>query len=713
MHLPNQLTPGRAEPFGSMARDDGVNFAVFSDHATSIEVCVFDSSGARELKRYALHGPHDGVFHGFLDGVGPGLIYGLRAHGPYAPERGHRFNPHKLLLDPWAREIFGHFAWAPEHHAYELGHPDGSRSFDARDNAVHALKARVAPPALPAPGWHNAPRHAVRDLVVYEVHVKGFGMGLPGLPAELRGSYAGLAHSAAIAHFKALGVTTLELLPIQYHLDEPGLAAKGLTNYWGYNTLGFFCPDPRFAACDKTDPSAVADEFRAMVATLHEHGLEVVLDVVYNHTPEGSEQGATLSMRGLDNAAWYRLVGDDRSRSENITGCGNTLNVAHPRVTQFVLDSLRYWVHEMGVDGFRFDLAPVLGRTHHNFHTHAPFFIALAQDPILARAHMIAEPWDAGAEGYQVGRFPGRWLEWNDKFRDAARRYWLSRGVSRGEFARRFTASSDLFHHGQRSPLSSVNFVTAHDGFTLADVVSYGRKHNQANGESNRDGRDGEPAANFGAGPDDDGPSDDPAIVRTRGRVQRAMLATMLLAQGTPMLAAGDEIGNSQQGNNNAYCHDNATGWLDWQHADHGLLGFVQRVLALRREEPALRHDRWFQHAPSAPGERSLTWLTPSGHVMQVHDWHDGGQHAFACRIDASPKKIHAAPSGCSHLLIAFNPEATPLPFTLPPGQWQVALDSAGELAAGHRPAAQQALAVPAHALVVLRDNTPPETPSS
>ena len=706
MHLPTQLAPGHAEPFGALARDGGVNVAVFSDHAERIELCVFDGSGARELKRYALHGPHDGVFHGFLEGVGPGLVYGLRAHGPYAPERGHRFNPHKLLLDPWAREIVGHFAWRAEHHGYEVGHPEGSRSFDTRDNALHALKARVAPPPEPAAGWHNAPRHAARDVVIYEVHVKGFGMGLPGLPKELRGSYAGLAHAAAIAHFKALGVTTLELLPVQYHLDEPGLAGKGLSNYWGYNTLGFFCPDPRFAAGDRTDPTAVADEFRAMVATLHEHGLEVVLDVVYNHTPEGSEEGATLSMRGLDNAAWYHLATDDRSRSENLSGCGNTLNVAHPRVTQFVLDSLRYWVVEMGVDGFRFDLAPVLGRSHRGYDAHAAFFTALAQDPILARVRLIAEPWDAGPEGYQVGRFPGRWLEWNDKFRDSVRRYWLfsegGRGVSRGEFARRFTASSDLFHHGQRSPLSSLNFVAVHDGFTLADVVSYNKKHNQANGEDNRDGRSDEIAANFGI----EGPTDDAAILQTRARVQRAMLATLLLAQGTPMLNAGDEIGNSQQGNNNAYCQDNPTGWLDWAQADQGLLAFVQRVLALRREEPALRHDRWFQHAPCAPGERSLAWLTPAGHPMQVDDWHDGGQHAFACRIDASPNEAHGG-GGCRHLLIAFNPQAQAQPFTLPPGPWQVALDTAGTLSPGHGTTAQQPLHVPAQALVVLRQTEP------
>ena len=704
MKLPERLHEGRAEPFGALARDGGVNFAVFSDHAEKIELCVFDAGATRELKRYALHAAADGVFHGFLDGVGPGLVYGLRAHGPYAPERGHRFNPHKLLLDPWAREIVGRFGWQAEHHGYERGHPDGTRSFDVRDNARTALKARVAAPPAAAPGWHNAPRIPLREQVIYELHVKGFGKALPGLPAALAGTYAGLAHPASIAHFKALGITTLELLPIHYHLDEPGLVEKGLVNYWGYNTLGFFCPDPRYAAGDRHDPSAVAEEFRAMVGALHEAGLEVVLDVVYNHTPEGSEQGPTISMRGLDNAAWYRLAHDDRSRYENWTGCGNTLNVAHPRVAQFVLDSLRYWVHEMGVDGFRFDLAPVLGRTHQHFHANAPFFAALAQDPVLARAHLIAEPWDTGPDGYQVGRFPGRWHEWNDKFRDTVRRYWLHAGVSRGEFARRFTASSDLFHHGRRAPLCSVNFIAAHDGFTLADFTAYAHKHNDANGEGNRDGRHDEPAANFGA----EGSSDDAAVRADRERVRRALLATLLLAQGTPMLLAGDEFGNSQQGNNNAYNQDNPTGWLDWAHADPALIAFVQRVLALRRAEPALHHERWFQHVPAAPGERSVVWLAPSGHDMQVHDWHDGGQHAFACRIDASPRPLDGKGNGngegCRHLLIAFNPEPAPAAFTLPPGDWQVALDSSDALPpiVPHKP-----LAVPARTLIVLRGSEP------
>jgi isoamylase len=695
MHLPEHILPGRTEPLGSLALSEtqggGVNFAVFSDHASAIELCVFDAAGQRELKRYKLHGPQYGVFHGFVPGVGPGLVYGLRAHGPYDPAHGHRFNPHKLLLDPWAREIVGHFAWKAEHHGYEIGHPEGSRSLDKRDNGLHALKARVAPEPSLAPGWHNQPRHAPQDLVIYEVHVKGATMQMPGVPEALRGTYAGLAHPAAVAHFTSLGVNALELLPVHYHLDEPALAAKGLSNYWGYNTLGFFAPDPRFAACDRNDPTAVADEFRQMVATLHEHGLEVLLDVVYNHTPEGSEQGPTLSMRGLDNAAWYRLQHDDKARAENWTGCGNTLNVAHPRVTQFVLDSLRFWVKDMGVDGFRFDLAPVLGRTHHHFHSHAPFFTALAQDPVLARTRLIAEAWDSGPEGYQVGHFPGRWGEWNDKFRDTVRRYWLNRGVSRGEFARRFTASSDLFHHGQRLPLASVNFISAHDGFTLADFTAHAKKDNHANGEDNRDGRDDELAAAV------------PEVHRSR--VRRALLATLLLAQGTPMLLAGDEIGHSQQGNNNAYCQDNAVTWLNWGQADEGLAAFVREVLALRRAEPALHHARWFHHAPAPAGERSLDWFAPSGHPMQVNDWHDGSLHAFACRIDGSPTETTGDDHepGCAHLLIAFNPEARALPFTLPTGQWTVALDSAGESPVGKLAQAHTPFAVPAHALVVLR----------
>ena len=725
-HLPLTMLPGHIEPLGAHVRhhgsESGVNFAVFSEHAQRIEVCLFDASGTRELRRYDLHGPHDGVWHGFLPGLGSGLVYGLRAHGPYAPHEGHRFNPNKLLLDPWAREIVGHFAWRSEHHGYERGHPDGPRSFDVRDNAPHALKARVAPPLGPAPGWHNAPRHADAQVVLYEVHVKSFTMMHPDIPAALRGTYAGLAHPAAIAHFKRLGVTTLSLLPVHYHLDEAFLAPKGLVNHWGYNTVGFFCPDPRYAQRG-SDASAVNEEFRQMVATLHAHGLEVVLDVVYNHTAEGSEMGPTLSQRGLDHKSWYHLQRDDPSRCENFTGCGNSVNVAHPRVMQWVLDSLRYWVHDMGVDGFRFDLATVLGRTNPRFDAHAPFFTALAQDPILARARLIAEAWDSGPDGYQVGHFPSRWLEWNDKFRDATRRYWLhwaeasaprdpaepaspvaragaSGALSRGEFARRFCASSDLFHHGHRRPTASVNFISAHDGFTLADFTSHSRKHNHANGEDNQDGRDNELCASLGG----EGLSDDAATSLRRSRVRRALLATLLLAQGTPMLWSGDEIGHSQSGNNNAWNQDNATSWLHWDRADEVLCDFVAQVVALRRSEPALRHDRWFTSEPTGPLERTLVWATPSGAAMHHHDWHHGQEGAFACRIDGT--------QGSAHWWLAFNPEAQDLEFTLPEvaadGGWTVALDSALHWKVGH-PVSHQ-LSVPAFSVMVLTHRASPTT---
>lgn len=696
--LPDLLAPGRHEPFGALARDGGVNFAVFSEHAERIELCLFEAGGQRELRRYALHGPHDGVFHGFLPGVGPGLVYGLRAHGPYAPEQGHRFNPHKLLLDPYAREIVGQFGWRAEHHGYELGHPEGARSFDTRDNALHALKARVPAPLADSPRA-SAPRIAPEAVVLYEVHVKGFSRQHPQIPPELQGTYAGLAHPAAIAHFKALGVTTLSLLPVHYAIDEPHLADKGLRNYWGYNSLGFFAPSPRLARrAHREDPAAVADEFRAMVAALHAEGLEVVLDVVYNHTPEGNEFGPTLSFRGLDNASWYRLVADDKSRSENLTGCGNTLNVAHPRVTQFVLDSLRFWVQEMGVDGFRFDLAPVLGRVAGGaYEPQAAFFTALRQDPVLSGVHLIAEPWDAaGFDGYQVGRFPGRFLEWNDKFRDAVRGFWLGRGpdgraIGRGEFARRFTGSSDLFHHAQRRPTASVNFIAVHDGYTLSDVVCYAAKHNHANGEDNRDGRDGELCANFGV----EGPSEDPALRATRERVRRAMLASLLLAQGTPMLNAGDEIGNSQGGNNNAYCQDNPTGWLDWPQADAGLSAYVGELLRLRREHALLHHGRWFVEPPGGPGDACIRWFTPGGAEMQVRDWHDGASLGFAGQL--------RCPDGrAQDLALVFNPEPQTLIFTLTQGPWTLLLDSSGELPAGPLPPGQP-LSVPARSLLLLR----------
>jgi isoamylase len=694
-HLPPQLWEGRTEPLGSHVRDGGVNFAVFSQNALRIELCVFDAEGAQELRRYTLFGPHDGIFHGFLPESKPGLVYGLRAHGRYDPYAGQRFNPHKLLLDPYAKEIVGEFVWQAEHHGYTMGHVDGPNSYSTADNSAQALKARVAPPVGTVPGASNNPRRPPRDLVLYEVHVKGFSKLRTDIPEALRGTYAGLAHPAAIAHFKALGVTTLSLLPVQYCVDEAALAAKGLRNYWGYNTLGFFSPDPRLAT-QPGNPTAVNAEFRDMVNALHEHGLEVVLDVVYNHTPEGNENGPTLSFRGLDNASYYLLEPEDRSRFQNHTGCGNTLHVAHPKVAQFVLDSLRYWVTEMGVDGFRFDLAPVLGRNRHGFDENAAFFTALRQDPVLARVHLISEPWDAGPNGYQVGRFPGRFMDWNDKFRDTVRGYWLQRGVDRGEFAKRITASSDLFNHGQRRPNASINFLSVHDGFTLHDLVSYSTKYNLANGEGNRDGRDGEMCFNFGV----EGPTNDAAILAARQQVRRAMLATLLLSQGTPLLCAGDEIGNSQQGNNNAYCQDNPTTWLNWDHADVGLNAFVARVIALRKSHRLLHFDDWYGlQAQTERGPRRI-WRKPSGEEMQVHDWHDKSQLAFSNELVAATDPAHSA-YGATRLWMAFNPSDVPVGFTLPVGHWGMELDSSDAIASIDPN--QTFLLVPAHALVVLQ----------
>ncbi|MCK7593221.1 glycogen debranching protein GlgX [Pseudomarimonas salicorniae] len=663
--LAHRLEPGRPGPLGTQLRDGGVNFAVASNDAEAMELCVFDAGGSRELRRLRLHGPNTGVFHGFLPEAGEGLVYGLRAHGPYRPEEGLRFNSNKLLLDPFAREIVGRFRWDDLHHGYQLGHPAGSRSFDARDNAASALKARVRSPLDEAPGLSSRPRVTAAQRVLYELHVRGFSMQLPGLPEALRGRIAALAHPLAIGHFRRLGVTTLSLLPLHYSLAEAHLARQGLPNYWGYNTLGFFCLDPRFGA-PGADARQRDIEMRETVQALHEAGIEVLLDVVFNHTAESDEHGPTISFRGLDNRGWYRLPADDRSRYENLSGCGNTLDLRQASPQRLVMDALRHAMLAWGVDGFRFDLASVLGRGDHGFDPQATLFAALRQDPLLGEAILIAEPWDGAPGGYQLGRFPGAFREWNDRFRDAVRGLWLGRPVTRGEFARRFTASSDLFQHAQRSPLASVNFLTAHDGFTLADLVSHSRKHNHANGEDNRDGHDHELCANFGA----EGASEDPAIIDTRRRVRRAMLATLLLAQGTPMLCAGDELGNSQGGNNNAYCQDNPTGWLDWETTQGDDVDLVAGLCALRRTHPLLRHPRWFVENPHEAGDAGVLWLSAHGRAMRIEDWHDADEHALACQIVAGDGPAQS-------LLILFNPDAQPRRFVLPAGRWQRLLDTA------------------------------------
>lgn len=693
------LMPGRTAPLGStvMVQDGraGVNFAFASDHAEGIELCIFEQSGEKEIRRYVLHGPTHGVFHGFLPALGAGLVYGLRVQGPYAPERGHRFNAHKLLLDPYAREVVGRFHWDDSHFSYVLGDPAGLRSFDTRDNAAHMLKARVS-----APVDVVAPRtlQGEQALVLHELHVKGFSMQLPGLPEDLRGRFAALAHPLAVAHFKTLGVTALSLLPVHFCLSELALKRRGLSNYWGYNTLAFFCPDPRFARRG-ADPAEVVDEFRAMVRALHEAGLEVIIDVVFNHSAEGDQFGPNLSFRGLDNAVWYRHPSDDLARCENFSGCGNTLDLSQPRVLQLVLDSLRYWHQHMGVDGFRFDLATILARSvHGEFEPRAGFLAALAQDPVLAHARLIAEPWDAGPSGYQLGRFPTRFLEWNDRFRDAMRGYWLLQGTSRGEFARRFLGSSDLFQHGGRRPTASINFITAHDGFTLHDLLSFRHKHNAANGEHNRDGRSDEISDDFGVS----GTAVEPAIRALRTRVAHALLCTLLLAQGTPMLLAGDELGNSQAGNNNAYCQDNPTGWLDWTEHSAETPALIAHTLALRRRHPLLHHPDWFSADLGQAGARAI-WLKPTGQTMHVHDWHESGQHALALAL-YPPDTLRPT------VLLLFNPDAEPTSFDLraiadaDTDHWLLALDSSATLCINAMPSPATTLSViaPERSVLVL-----------
>ena len=685
------LQEGRPWPLGASVDDGGVNFAVFSEHATRVELCLFDEATHAETARWALPGRSGNVWHGRLPGAGAGLLYGLRAHGPWRPDRGHRFNAAKLLLDPWAREIVpppGGFDPTGAHGGADAGHPQVP---DARDNAREAFKARVVADA-PFDWQGDRPPHTpLADSVLYEMHVRGFSRRMAALPEAERGTYAGLASDAAIAHLQRLGVTAVSLLPVQQCLDEPRLTALGLVNHWGYNTLGFFCPNPRYAATAQP-----RTEFKAMVRRLHAAGIEVLLDVVYNHTPEGDERGLTLAWRGLDNASWYRLA-EDKARYENWSGCGNTLDIRHPRVLQMVMDSLRHWVQEFHVDGFRFDLAPVLGRGSPGFERDGPFFKAVLQDPVLQGVKLIAEPWDIGPAGWQVGQFPRGWLEWNDRFRDTARAFWLGGDCTRGELALRLAGSSDLFQARRRSPLESVNYVVSHDGFTLADLVSYDMRHNEANGEHNRDGHGHNLSWNCGW----EGPTTDPEVLLRRERLKRALLATALLAQGTPMLAAGDELGHSQGGNNNPYCQDNATTWIDWDSADDSLIDYTAHLLALRRRLLPLG-GRWYTGLPDARGRHDLAWLRRTGEPMTPEHWNNRMSRILAAWIGVPGR-------GGAPLLMLMNGRDMEAGFHLPPGRWVAELDSTRPdgRSTWRRPegaAADEPFLLPARSVVLMRD---------
>ena len=594
------VSAGNADRLGAHWDGEGVNFAVFSAHAARLELCLFSDDGRFETARIPFPERSGDIWHVHVGGVRPGALYGFRAHGPYAPERGHRFNPNKLLLDPYAQGISGQLRWSGAIFGYSPG--AGDLSFDPRDSAASVPRSVVAPP--PDPHECERPRRPWERSVIYEAHPRGLTMLCPGVPEEDRGRFSGLASDAVLDHLAGLGITAIELMPVQSFLDEPFLWKRGLRNYWGYNPICFFAPEPRYLG-----PRGMA-EFRSMVRRFHMAGIEVILDVVYNHTAEGNELGPTLSFRGLDNASYYVLHGDDRRYYANDTGCGNTLNIAHPFVLRLMLDSLRHWAESTGLDGFRFDLATTLGRERHGFDPEGGFFDAIRQDPVLCGLKLIAEPWDTGPEGYRLGGFPPPFAEWNDRFRDAARCFWRGDTGTAPELAARLLGSAVPFDRGGRRPWSSVNYVASHDGFTLQDLVTYCHKNNSGNGEDNRDGHASEFSSNCGT----EGPTEDADIIATRSRRKRNLLATVFLSQGTPMLLAGDEFGNSQEGNNNAYCQDNAIGWTNWNPRDNNLYQFVRWLVALRDAHPVLRQARFLHGRPrSLDGHPDVIWLGADG----------------------------------------------------------------------------------------------------
>jgi glycogen operon protein len=682
------LRPGAPYPLGAHWDGRGVNFALVAPHAQSVELCLFDPEGSQELARLPMPVCEDGVWHGYLDAAAPGQVYGYRVAGPYVPQQGQRFNPNKVLLDPYARAVVGEYRAQPGFQGHASGAADQPDPFD---NAAIALKAQVVHEAYDW-GVDAPPRVAPPDTVLYEVHVKGFTKLHPDVPAPLRGSYAGLAQPAVLDYLQRLGVTTLSLLPIHARADEMRLQHMGLSNYWGYSSVGFFAPEHRYWS-GQAGSTPIA-EFRDMVKALHGRGIEVVLDVVYNHTAETDESGPTLSFRGIDNALYYHLQAENPALYENWTGCGNCLNLAEPRVLQLVMDSLRYWVEEMHVDGFRFDLAPILARDARGFSGAAAFLAAVRQDPVLARVKLIAEPWDIGPGGYRLGQFPPGWLEWNDKYRDTMRAFWLQPGEqigTLGEFARRFAGSSDVFQHDARLPIASVNFVTAHDGFALRDLVSYDQKHNEANGENNRDGHQHNLSWNCGV----EGPTEDSEVLQLRARLQRALMATLFFSQGTPMLLAGDDIGHSQLGNNNAYCQDNAVCWLDWQRADHALAAFTGKLTALRRRYRALRRPSWYTGALQADGHPDITWMNADGGVLDQAAWSDKG-HCIGIRMSAETN----GQAGDETCLLLVNAEPQAVDFALPAGTWRALMNSAVPDLPPHE--ASVRVEVPAHAVLLL-----------
>ncbi|MEI6000296.1 glycogen debranching protein GlgX [Paraburkholderia bengalensis] len=690
--LPDRLLPGTPYPLGSSWDGLGVNFAVFSANAQRIELCLFEPTGRKELKRYALPECTDEVWHGYLPHAHPGTVYAFRAHGPYQPQQGHRFNPHKLLLDPYARKLIGQFRWSDALFGYRVHSNRMDLSIDRRDSAPAMPKCVVVDEAF---DWSHDTRPNVpwSETVIYETHVRGASMLRKDLRAPERGTFAALASPEFIEHLLKLGVTAVELLPVHAFLNDRFLVERGLRNYWGYNTAAFFAPEPLYLSTHRLD------EMRIAVRQLHAAGIEVILDVVYNHTCEGNEMGPTVSWRGLDNASYYRLIPGDERHHINDTGCGNTLNLPHPRVLQMVMDSLRYWSTAFNIDGFRFDLGVTLGREHSGFDPGSGFFDALRQDPVLSQRKLISEPWDIGPGGYQLGNHPPGISEWNDRFRDSVRRFWRGDAGMRPDLAARLTGSADLFNRRFRKPTASVNFVTSHDGFTLADLVSYSHKHNEVNKENNNDGHNENFSSNWGV----EGPTDEPAVVETRERVSRSLITTLFVALGTPMMLAGDEMGRTQRGNNNAYCQDNEISWIDWERAalPHGrkMTMFFARVIALRKQHPLLRENRFlFGDREVLPGLYDIGWFDEQGEPLTIEAWQDHEGRAFTLRR-AGP----GLNGETEVLLMMLNASAAALRFAPPPPhlEWHVLLDTA-DPEAPPVPLAAPDVEVAAHSVIVL-----------
>lgn len=662
------LSAGRPNPLGATFDGQGVNFAVFSENAERIDLCLFTEDGRKERVRIPLLERDGDVWHVYVTGLTPGTKYGYRVHGPYQPEEGHRFNYNKLLLDPYAKRIFGKFRWSDAMMGYRVGSPKGDLSFDNRDSAFAVPRSMVVDPSFNW-GSDKPPAISPSDTVLYEAHVKGLTARMPGVSPVTRGRFLGMSSEPVLEHLTKLGVTTVQMMPAQSFVDDHFLVKQGLRNYWGYNSIGFFAPEPRYM----TDQGIW--EFQTMVSRFHSAGIEVVMDVVYNHTAEGSEMGPTLSFRGFDNASYYRLT-DDKRYYVNDTGTGNTLQVEHPMVLRMIMDSMRYWVEVMHIDGFRFDLATILGREDHGFDRQGGFLDAIRQDPVLSDVKLIAEPWDLGPGGYQLGNWPHPFLEFNDKYRDNVRKYWRGDAGLTADLAKRIAGSAEQFDHSGRAATSSVNFVTVHDGFVLEDLVSYNVKHNAANGEDNRDGKDDNYSDNMGC----EGPTDDDDIRAARNQRKRNLLATVFLSQGTPLLLAGDEVGNSQWGNNNTYAQDNDQGWINWHKPDHKLLAFVERLAQLRHDHPVLRQSRFLHsRARSKDGMPDLFWRMPDGRPPKESDWQNPDWRALSVEVRTSSDTPDYAASD-DVLFLTFNAgdEVTVVLPELPTGSaWELVLDTA------------------------------------